>query len=860
MQRHMLIRFLLLVLVVFWCGDAVAQSKPNPPQLTFERAGYWLVNPASSDVALHMSASDMHVKLSLYRLTKPELLTQVMTARAARSLDESELLRRVADGATPIWQGDLSPDPARPTMKLPLDVLAGEAAGTNGGRKLDNGVYVLTARAGNVETGTHATQWFMHTSLDMATRFYGHHALATFYDMATRRPVPDLDLTWLDATGKPVGDSGKTDVNGTAWLDRPQAGNDNPAPVLLMALAPNGRDMAFAPVPQNPSPMIERALILPDSQQTGVGQPVSLSIVAPDASNLTVRLNGQKLALTQIAGALWRATGIVPVDAAAGNATVDVMAEGDRLLARKLLLVTGNTETRLTWLQKPATAIGSGKLVYKFVLRGKNAAGKTGNLIVTAVAAPGADAPARDDAIPVVLPFTLDKNGAVALTLDPAHLPWRAETAPTYARLAVTFADAPVGDSQPLTLYPARTWLELTPGFADSAVAEGATARFVARVGSADGKPAAHDGALEWQLAREAYKFEWYQADDGRWTYRTKTSLTQVAGGRAIFTKKDQAAIAVPVGAGRYRLTVADAAAHLSTSMGFSAGWWLAPVPAASPERIVLKAQLENGAVNGKPHLAVFVDPPFAARVWLTAATASGARTVMQDVPDEGAFIYIEQPDLPPGQPLTLNAFAISANPEAALAQAAGSLTQPVNAPLKVTPATLSVRQPTGVTLTGFAGDRGKAILQVLDDDDEVVYATAPLDIAAETTDGQIHATLPPMAIDTALTLRVLAGGGTDTTVTDLHMATDGDIVLETALAAGNTLRVTILSQRDVREKLRLSLAGVDGAVVSVPSLQAGKPQTVKLSLGTKPGQKDLLLRLDDAHGTLAARPLRVMR
>lgn len=849
-MKNSIIRFFVFLLVLTTAQIAYAQpdqeTTPAATSLSFERAGYWLVNPAPADIALHSDAKDK-LHLALYRLTDPELLTKVMTARAARSLGEAELLRRVADGSRPIWQGDVLPDSM--VMQVPLDILAGE-----NGLPLGNGVYVLTATLNDA----HATQWFMRTSTDLATRFYGRHALVTLYDMTTRQPRANVPLVWLDASGKKLSEPVATDANGTAWLDRPQSVNGVGAPVLLMA-GNQGQDIAFASVPTSGVSTIDRALILPDSGQ--VMPTVSSLFVAPGyaLTDLQAKLAGKEIELTQVAGAVFKATGAVPAEARGGSVALELFHD-DQLLARHMLTQGINPDFTIDWQQKPASVIGTAKQIFKFRLlqNGKPLASRAGQLVVSAITGADLDDAPVPNATPLSLDFTTDRNGAATVTLDPAKLGWLTETAPSYAALAVTLADAPVGERVLLSLYPARNWLEITPGFANNAVAEGATARFTARLGSPDAKSREHASTLDWQLARETYKFEWYQADDGRWTYRTKTALTQVANGKALFNAKDNAAaINVPVGAGRYRLTVTDAANRLTASMGFTAGWWLAPVPTSTPERIELKAQMEQAA-DGKPRMAVFVDPPFAGRVWLAATTSVGTRTVMADVPDEGAFVYIDQADLPAGQPLTLNAFALPTKQGSTLVQALGSLTLPVGLPVRITPATVSARQPTGLTIDGLMAST-KAILQLLDDEKNVIYATSLLDV----TGGSLHVIVPPLAIaDGAVVARIIA---TDenrvSTVTDKRLTVEGDITLDAPSVAGDTLSVTIRASKNVTDKMRLSLIGAEAASVAVPPLKTGKPVTVKLpTAAIKAGQKDMLLRLESHDGTtLAARPLRLL-
>jgi hypothetical protein len=176
-----------------------------------------------------------------------------------------------------------------------------------------------------------------------------------------------------------------------------------------------------------------------------------------------------------------------------------------------------------------------------------------------------------------------------------------------------------------------------------------------------------------------------------------------VLSGQAQPDGNDATLVGVPVEAGRYRLTVRELNGSLEASQSFTAGWWLTQPTPATPQKIELTAHAE-GEQGEAARIAIFIDPPFAARIWVAALNAvSGATPAPVDVPDEGGFAYLPRTDLQPGQPLTLIAYGVPADQAASLVQAEGSVTIPLGG--KVTMA-ISETEPYRLTIKGLPIDQ----------------------------------------------------------------------------------------------------------------------------------------------------------
>lgn len=849
--------WLRLSVILFAVLAVPAWSAAAPTALAFESGGFWLVNPATDAFALRAAGLDK-ARLTLYRLTDPELLTQVVTARAARSLGEGELLRRVAEKADLYWQADFALDAAAKNSMIPVpaDIAAGP---------LPSGIYVLTATAQDDSSTIRVAQWFMRSPLDLRVEFFGDQALIILFDSITRQPRANTMISWLDAQGKILAQQ-QTDDHGAVYMPQPEN--------AVVVIAGNAEDevhkadLALTDVPARQAPL-NKGLILPSVSRYLPDQDFTILFAAPglpaDASP-TAQLGKQPLTLQQLAPGLWQAAVRVPLDKATGALDL-VFKNGDQLIAKQSLPQAANSGLALNWQQKPAMLVGTQKLTYRFRLlnKGKPVAAENVTLQVQAVTGDSVDAKKLLGSD--VVSFAAKAVGKDDMVADieagklPRPVNSTGSTAQTYYRVTLMVQGQTVGESFSLTAYPATSWLDIRPDFADNAVAEGSAAQFIVHLRTS--KDVAQVVPLKWELARETYKFEWYQADDGRWTYRTKTDLAKVLDGA---TDGKNAVIAAPVGAGRYRLTVRDNNDH-SASFAFTAGWWLAALPPQTPEKIILKAQMEQGDAGDR--LAVFVDPPFAARVWLAVIDPLNGRAApltVQDLGDEGGFVYIPKTALPLVQPLRLTAFAIPAEPGTGMVRAEGRLTMPLDATVKLAPTMLQGNKDNPVTLERWQ-QGSRSLIELYDTRTNDVLYRSPLQETGSVT-------LPALAIDAPVSARLLVSDNDMLSISQQPLENASDVTFDMPTAqtfkAGQaaSLLVSLKSSVAIKDKLRLVAVAppemnLSAATVAAGPLVAKKVQDVALNFGTiKPGAAKsgiVTIRLETRSGEIiAARPLMV--
>lgn len=821
-------RISLLVLPLLFAALPVMAQ----PQLAFERGGYWLVNPVASDYAVRTS-DIAKARFTLYRITDPELLTQIMTARATRSLGESELLRRVAEKDKPFWQADmvLKPGTGEIVTRLPLDVAAGPLPG---------GVYVLTASDAAEAEGApqRVAQWFMKSPLDMHAKLFAKQALVTVYDMNMRATRADARVAWLDAQGKVLAE-GKTDENGAAWLEKPDGA------VMLMAGDPVGGDVTFRDISATePQPVLPGALVETSVPIFTAGQQVGFIFIAPglgENAEMSAKFGDTQLQLQPVAPGIWQASG--KLDAPLGDADIS-LRNGRQLLLRKTLPFAAQSDVAVQWVAKPQMLLGDKKETYSFRLQqgGKPLANAKGQLMFTYTAIAGQ--PPLPQAPSVRLDYTTDAKGEGKVDVSSANL---LMPAPVNFDVKLLVDGKLAGTPQALRLYPARAWVEIAPQFNDNAVPEGATARFNIRMHDAGGEGRAVPGTYE--LARETYKFEWYQAEDGRWTYKTKADLAPVMDGK-IEIEKGEAVVAVPVSAGRYRISI-KAANGMTATRSFTAGWWLSQMPLSTPEKINLRAQVEGDK------LAVFVDPPFPARIWLTSLTGGKQVTRVETVNDEGGFVYLPLADIPAGQPLVLSAFGVPSNIGASLVRAHGVLVAPHGGNQKFGDVAIVGDKP-GTALLENVDPGSRAIVEIVGKDSTLLYRGELTD----ESDGKIAFTLPPMAIAGEVTVRafVVHDGRVDIIDRALKLAPQVviDVPATFSISAGKaaSLPVKLMGNKKITGKYRLlAIAAPEANLQTTPQTVADiSKSSLSLPLTVaQVGQVKLTLRVESRTGEVVA-------
>jgi uncharacterized protein YfaS (alpha-2-macroglobulin family) len=204
-----------------------------------------------------------------------------------------------------------------------------------------------------------------------------------------------------------------------------------------------------------------------------------------------------------------------------------------------------------------------------------------------------------------------DAAGQARLRVElPTPVP---STRPLQAKIDVQVLDGggrPVERNLSLPVLDQRPRIGIKPLF-EGAVDQGSNARFQVRVLDANGVPMPATG-LRWTLSQVQTAYQWYRTD-GDWRFEPVVSRTRVASGD-LDVGPDPNALAqleAPVDWGAYELRIEASAdsALVPASIGFEAGWYVAPKAFDTPD--VLKVSLDKAEYRIGEQAQVRLEPRF---------------------------------------------------------------------------------------------------------------------------------------------------------------------------------------------------------------------------------------------------------
>ncbi len=189
-----------------------------------------------------------------------------------------------------------------------------------------------------------------------------------------------------------------------------------------------------------------------------------------------------------------------------------------------------------------------------------------------------------------------------------------------------------------LTVKPEATVIGIRPGFDGNAVPENGNATFRAIAVSPEGEQVAFDDAL-WTLVEIERSYQWYRTDSG-WDYEPITVERKVSEGEIDLAAADGAVLSLPVGWGRYRLTVesADPTGPVA-SFEFDAGWYVASASTETPDGLEIALDKESYRAGDVARLQV--SPRDAGELLVIVGAERLLATVTASVPAEGGEIEI---------------------------------------------------------------------------------------------------------------------------------------------------------------------------------------------------------------------------
>ena len=130
----------------------------------------------------------------------------------------------------------------------------------------------------------------------------------------------------------------------------------------------------------------------------------------------------------------------------------------------------------------------------------------------------------------------------------------------------------------------------------DGEAQEGGSAGFEVIALDAEGQRRAVQG-VAWTLYRVETRFQWYRSDDGTYDYEPMEHTSRVADGTLDLAVERSGRIEAPVEWGAYRLEL-SADGLLPASVGFEAGWYVAPKAADTPDQLKLSLDRERYRVG----------------------------------------------------------------------------------------------------------------------------------------------------------------------------------------------------------------------------------------------------------------------
>ena len=592
-----------------------------------------------------------------------------------------------------LWQGQIetrSELNVEVTTSVPVaELLSGVSAGAitdSVAEGLKPGAYILTARpADALENDDLATQWFVVSDLGLTALSADDGLHAFVRSLSSAEPLADVRLQLLALNQQVLGEA-STDAQGYARFEpgllRGEGGN---RPALLTAEGA-GSDYGFLDLKASPFDLSDRGV-----DGRAAAPPIDLYLV----SERGIYRPGETLVLTALARdpramavtgvpltfVLKRPDGVeqrrelvpdqglggyqlrLPLlnDAMRGTWQAEVYADPQaESLARTSFLVEDFEPERLDFSVEPSrpaidpAAPPSLRIDARF-LYGAPAANLEVSGMTRVIQADGlTDWPgwqfglgseAVEDRSEPLPGAETDAAGQARLGVKlPTLVP---STRPLQAQIDVQVLDAggrPVERNLSLPIQDQRARIGLRPLF-DGAVEQGGNARFAVMVLGADGAPIAADG-LRWTLSRVQTSYQWYRTD-GDWRFEPIVSRTRVASGDLDVDSGTSASaqLETAVDWGGYELRVEAASgdggsALVPASVGFEAGWYVAPKAFDTPD--VLKVSLDKPEYRVGEQARVRLEPRFPGVAVLMVIGGDGLISMHPaEVPEGGTSIQV---------------------------------------------------------------------------------------------------------------------------------------------------------------------------------------------------------------------------
>ncbi|MEP7210531.1 MAG: alpha-2-macroglobulin [Alphaproteobacteria bacterium] len=216
---------------------------------------------------------------------------------------------------------------------------------------------------------------------------------------------------------------------------------------------------------------------------------------------------------------------------------------------------------------------------------------------------------------------TTDGTGKATLVIDPKTA--QADSSHPLRLRAVVRAiepgGRPVSDDVRIAYRPNDRYIGVKASFDDGASKEGQPASF--EVAAVDRVGALKAGTINWQLVRIDYKYDWYRADGGAWTWRSTRKIVNIQDGVTRLTDGQRATIKTrELDWGDYDLLLTEAGSGAEASINFTSGYGGQTAEGAeAPDKVRVSVPDKLPAVGSD--IEINLNPPYAGEAEIVVAS-----------------------------------------------------------------------------------------------------------------------------------------------------------------------------------------------------------------------------------------------
>jgi len=648
----------------------------RPAWAGFAGAAYVLPAGPEPTIPIQSINTDL-VEAEIYRIGDRSLAFALREGVFLSQLESYRAAEIAANSGELIWTGTIEIDPVQNEM-VTTAIPVTEALGDQ-----EPGVYVITARLPDAQLDywePDATQWFVISDLGLTTLTASDGLHAVVRSLATAEPMAGVAVRLIARNNEILGEAVTDDMGYVRFAPGLARGTGGLSPQLIVAET-DGGDYAFLDVTRAPFDLTDRgvegrpapetidaylrtergvyrpgelvfatALVRDDTAHAVTDLPLTMVVERPDGVE-----HIRELISDEGLGGYFYTLSLRP-DAMRGSWRLRLYADPDgRPIAEESFLVEDFIPERLEFeINTDAEAFDlAGPNVLGIAARylyGAPASGLTvtGDIAVspasTLAAYPGYRFGRGDDTMQRILepiddaPQT-DENGNAEITVFLPDTPPTTRLLTGEALLRITDTSGRAVErtlTLPVMLDGPR--IGVRPLFEDFGVPEGGTAEFDVIAIDAGAQRMAMDG-VEWELLRLSTTYQWYNTN-GVWQWEAITTSQRMSSGEIDIAGGAPARIEAPVDWGRYRLVLTSSGAGAtSTTIDFSAGWYVANVGTDTPD--VLAVALDRPAYQIGDTAELRLDPQFAGVAQIAVLDNRVISMMMVEVPEEGTTVEL---------------------------------------------------------------------------------------------------------------------------------------------------------------------------------------------------------------------------